>query len=261
MFSELRMIASPKMCRWGDASRSAGKYAAIIMWGRHLTTSREGAGQLPREATPKKGGENGERLGKSSSIGRRSSGKPGAQPVNKKEQENMEVNPLRRVLTAKALSFVGLAMLVAVVVLMIASMTPVDQADAAPPKAKAQAAQVKSQFGAREVINDTGPLPLEGTYNKRRGGTLIISAAGSGYSSAGEQKIGMKVLVNGKEVGIAQVYTNEKLSHKAFVPAFEVVNLVPAGKQVNIELQPLDNNTKTDENDFFRVTVEEQPRG
>ncbi len=166
----------------------------------------------------------------------------------------MEVNPLRRVLTAKALSFVGLAMLVAVVVLMIASMTPVDQADA-------QAVQAKSQFGAKEVIDKAGPLPLEGTYNKRRGGTLIISAAGSGYSSAGEQKIGMKVLVNGKEVGIAQVYTNEKLSHKAFVPAFEVVNLVPAGKQVNIELQPLDNNTKTDENDFFRVTVEEQPRG
>ena len=168
----------------------------------------------------------------------------------------MEVNPLRRVLTSKAMLFVGLALLVAVAGLVIASTAPVGQADAAQKKQKQ-----KSQFGAKEVIDTNGALPKEGTYNKRRGGTLIISAAGSGYSSAGEQKIGMKVLVNGKEVGIAQVYTNEKLSHKAFVPAFEVVNLVPAGKQVNIELQPLDNNTKTDENDFFRVTVEEQPRG
>jgi hypothetical protein len=176
----------------------------------------------------------------------------------------MEVNPLRRVLTAKAMSFIGLAMLVAVVVLVIASMAPVGQAGAAPPKAKAQAAQVKPiQFGAREVISEAGPLPLEGTYNKRRGGTLIISAAGSGYSAAGEQTIGMKVLVNGQPLpgGTAQVYTNEKDSHKAFVPTFEVVTGLPAGQQVNIELQPLDNNTKTDDNDFFRVTVEEQPRG
>jgi hypothetical protein len=103
-------------------------------------------------------------------------------------------------------------------------------------------------------------LPHEGTYNKRRGGTLLVSAAGSGFSNNGEQKIGMTVWVDGENRGTAQVYTNEKLSHKAFVPAFEVVNGVPKGP-VKIELKALDADTKTDQNDFFRVTVEEQPRG
>jgi hypothetical protein len=165
----------------------------------------------------------------------------------------MEVNPLRRALTAKATTFVGLSMLVVVVMLVIASIDSVGQAGA---KTKPQP---KNQFGAKEVIDQQGPLPLEGTYNKRAGGTLLVSAAGSGYSDTGEQKIGMTVLIDNKPVGTAQVYTNEKLSHKAFVPAFEVVNQLPKGTHT-IKLEPL-GGTKTDQNDFFRVTVEEQPRG
>jgi hypothetical protein len=46
----------------------------------------------------------------------------------------MELNPLRRVLTAKAPAFFGLALLVAVVMLVIASMDSVGQAGAAQKK-------------------------------------------------------------------------------------------------------------------------------
>jgi hypothetical protein len=143
--------------------------------------------------------------------------------------------------------------------LLIASMAPVGQAGAAQNKAKPQP---KSQFGAKAVsgLNTNGALPKEGTYQKRRGGTLIVSAAGSGYSATENKTIGMGVFVNGKQVGTAQVYTNEKDSHKAFVPAFAVVNKVGKGP-VKIELKALNADTKTDQNDFFRVTVEEQPRG
>ena len=170
----------------------------------------------------------------------------------------MEGNPLSRVLTAKAMLLVGLAMLVAAAGLAIASIAPVGQADAAQKKAKPQPT---TSFGAKEVINTTGDKALTGTYQKRKGGTLLISAAGSGYSDTGEMKIGVEVFINGRSepVGTAQVYTNEKDSHKAFVPAFEVVNKVPKGR-VDIELKPL-AGTKIDQNDFFRVTVEEQPRG
>jgi hypothetical protein len=168
----------------------------------------------------------------------------------------MEVNPFRRVLTAKAMLLVGLAMLVAAAGLVIASMAPVDEAGAAQQKAKPKATV---SFGAKEVINTTGDKALTGTYQKRGGGTLLISAAGSGWSKTKDQKIGMNVLVNGNQVGTAQVWTNEAQSHKAFVPAFEVVNNVGKG-QVNIKLEPL-TGTEIDQNDFFRVTVEEQPRG
>jgi len=166
----------------------------------------------------------------------------------------VEVNPLRRVLTAKATTFVGLAILVALVMMVIASMDSVGQAGA---KTKHQP---KSQFGAKEVIDTNGALPKEGTYNKRRGGTLIISAAGSGWSSNNDQLIGMNVYVDNNKVGTAQVWTNEADSHKAFVPVFAVVNNVSKGPHT-IKLEPLNAATNTDQNDFFRVTVEEQPRG
>jgi hypothetical protein len=166
----------------------------------------------------------------------------------------MEVNPIRRALTAKATTFVGLAMLVILAMLMIASMDSVSQAGA-----KSKHHQ-KSPFGAKEVIDAHGPLPLTGTYNKRAGGTLLISAAGSGWSSNKDQLIGMNVYVDNNKVGTAQVWTNEAVSHKAFVPVFAVVNNVSKGTHT-IKLEPLSPATKTDQNDFFRVSVEEQPRG
>ena len=171
----------------------------------------------------------------------------------------MEVDPLRRALTSKAMLFVGLAMLVAVAGLVIASIASVGQASAKPKPQPPQPTNL-GQFGAKEVINDHGQLPLSGTYNKRAGGTLLISAAGSGWSSTKDKLIGMKVLVDNQEVGVAQVWTNEAASHKAFVPAFEVVNNLPKGTHT-IKLEALNGDTTTDQNDYFRVTVEEQPRG
>jgi hypothetical protein len=169
----------------------------------------------------------------------------------------MEVNPLRRVLTAKATTFVGLAMLVAVVMLVIASIDSVGQAGAQPkPKPKPP-----GQFGAEAVINATGGqgFPINGTYTSK-GGTLILYASGSGYSNAGDEKIGMTVNVEGAKKGTAWTYTNEKLSHKAFVPAALVVKNQPAG-QLQIELDSTGyTNTKIDGNDNFRVTVLEIPK-
>jgi hypothetical protein len=169
----------------------------------------------------------------------------------------MEVNPLRRVLKAKATAFFGLAMLVAVVMLVIASMDSVGQAGAAQKKPKPPP---KSRFGAREVIATDGSegFPITGTY-KSKGGTLLISASGSGYSVTGG-KIGMTVSVDGAKKGTVWTYTNEANSHKAFVSATLVARNQPTG-QLKIEL---DNKaypqTTIDENDHFRVTVLEIPK-
>jgi hypothetical protein len=175
----------------------------------------------------------------------------------------MEFNPLRRVLTAKAATFAGLAMLVAVVMLVIASIDTVGQAGAAQKKPKPQP---KSQYGAKQVINDTGVqgrggVPsLTGTY-KSKGGKLILYASGSGFrEQAGAPKIGMSIYVKGVQRGQAWTWTNEELSHKAFVPNAIVVNNVPKGT-VPIKLDGAGfPDTKTDENDNFKVTVLEIPK-
>src|SRR3712207_2118790 len=162
----------------------------------------------------------------------------------------MEANPLRRVLTGKATVFVGLAVLVAVVVGIIAVASV----------SKKSEAQAVSQYGAQQVINATGGqgFPFTGTYTSK-GGTLILYASGSGFSDAAN-KIGMTVLVEGAKKGTAWTYTNEASSHKAFVPAALVVRNQPAG-QLEIELNDTGYaNTKIDQNDNFRVTVLEIPK-
>jgi hypothetical protein len=158
----------------------------------------------------------------------------------------MKVNPLRSVLAAKATAFAGLAMLVAVVVLGITSVASVGT--------DSVAAQAASKFGAKEVIDANGPLPVNGTYTSK-GGTLIISAAGSGFSGANNQLIGMKVRVDGSiENPTAEVFANNMNVHLAFVPATIVVRGLPAGP-VPIVLEKGPGATTTDANDSFKVTV------
>ena len=66
----------------------------------------------------------------------------------------------------------------------------------------------------------------------------------------------MQVFVGANAVGTAQVWTNEANSHKSFVSVFPVVYNVPRGP-VTINLDRLNAQTNTDENDFSRVAVVE----
>jgi hypothetical protein len=113
-------------------------------------------------------------------------------------------------------------------------------------------------FNATEVYNNNpGALPLTtGTFTSK-GGTLVIAADGSGFrtAAAGAGVVGMTVLVDGTARGDVKVFTNETLSHKAFVAHSIVVKGLAAGSHT-IALQPL-TGTTTDANDFFNVEVTE----
>jgi len=122
------------------------------------------------------------------------------------------------------------------------------------------------------VIDASGPLPLEGTYTSK-GGTLLISASGSGYRDTTlDGLIAMKVMVDGTWYGTAEVFTNETNSHKAFVVDNVVVSGLPAG-QHTVRLEEFDHSscnntteertylpcTTTNHDDSFKVTVLEIP--
>ncbi len=133
-----------------------------------------------------------------------------------------------------------------------------------------------SAFGAKNVMDTYGPLPKEATYTSK-GGTLIISASGSGYRDTNTHGlIGMIVYIDGAQWGWTSVYTNEKNSHKAFVDDYIVVSGLPAGEHT-IRLGELSSQpwaaqqcgtasetdqtpcTTTDGNDRFQVVVVEIP--
>jgi hypothetical protein len=106
------------------------------------------------------------------------------------------------------------------------------------------------------IINTGGPLNLTNSFASG-GGTLIISASGSGYSLVGGARIGMNVVLDGTTVDNCSVEANPANTHMAFVPKTIVKPGVSAGNHTLV-LSPI-SGTSTDVNDNFNVTVQEVP--
>jgi hypothetical protein len=127
-----------------------------------------------------------------------------------------------------------------------------------------------SELDSATVISRWSALPTQGTYTSE-GGTLVISAAGSGFRSDSNTRtvgdIGMRILVDGTERGQALLHANERQSHKPFVARQVVLKGLAAGSHT-IRLEALyastcntDSETRftacttTNSNDRFEVTV------
>jgi hypothetical protein len=127
-----------------------------------------------------------------------------------------------------------------------------------------------SELDAATVISRWSELPTQGTYTSE-GGTLVVSAAGSGFRSDSNTRtvgdIGMRILVDGTVRGEALLHANEHDSHKPFVARQVVVKGLAAGSHT-IRLEAIygsncntDSETRfsvcttTNSNDRFEVTV------
>lgn len=108
-----------------------------------------------------------------------------------------------------------------------------------------------------QIVNaQAGALPITSGAFTSGGGILLIFASGSGWAAAAQQ-IGMEILVDGVVKGFAKSFTNEANSHKAFTANALLVGGIAAGTHT-VGLASW-NNTTTDGNDFFNVTVLELP--
>ncbi len=113
------------------------------------------------------------------------------------------------------------------------------------------------RWNVSEPLNNaiTG-LPILVPFNTG-GGSLLLFVSGSGFSNVDGQSIGVQILVDGIFHGAAQVFTNEKLSHKSFTANATLVKGILAGAHtLTLIAMP---NTITDFNDFFSVTILELP--
>jgi hypothetical protein len=129
-------------------------------------------------------------------------------------------------------------------------------------------------FNAQELLDAFGPLPLQSTYTSQ-GGTLIISASGSGYRSLAFAQntgdIGMRVLVDGVTRDTIGMTVNQRDIRHSFVAEDVVVKGLPAGTHtIRLEAlyetacntaneSPFNYCTTTNGDDRFNVTVVEIP--
>ncbi len=113
------------------------------------------------------------------------------------------------------------------------------------------------RWNVSEPINNSiAGLPIVVPFTTG-GGSLLLFVSGSGFSNAGAQVIGVQILIDGIFHGVAQVFTNEALSHKSFTANATLVKGILAGAHtLTLTAMP---NTVTDFNDFFSVTILELP--
>lgn len=103
------------------------------------------------------------------------------------------------------------------------------------------------------ILDTNGQLPHSANFSTG-GGKFLLMVSGSGFNNSGpDGLIGMTIKVNGAIKGYSRTYANENLSHKAFVPAFIVIDDVGAGEHT-LSLEQW-SNTSTDSNDFFFAAV------
>jgi hypothetical protein len=125
-----------------------------------------------------------------------------------------------------------------------------------------------------------GPLPSDNLYGSpqwsftSRGGNLLISFSGSGYRSSSNKvsgRIELELYIDGVARLATWTYTNEFDSHKALPTATGVFDDIPAGdhsvRLVAVQIVGCGQSgestewscTSTDGNDFFFISVLEQP--
>lgn len=103
------------------------------------------------------------------------------------------------------------------------------------------------------LLQGTGPLPLVGSFKFESTLEANIVVSGSAWSNTTDSQISVAVNIDGTDMAGAQVFANEADSHKALVSALTPVNL--AFGDHTVALRVLSDNTQTDQNDFFTVTL------
>ena len=109
---------------------------------------------------------------------------------------------------------------------------------------------------ATNVVNSAGPLTLTKSFTTS-GGTLVIAASGTGYSTTAGVTIGMDIKLDGTTIDSCLIYTNPSATHMAFLPKTIVKTGVAAGSHTLALVAH--GSTSTDATDNFCVTVQELP--
>ena len=105
-----------------------------------------------------------------------------------------------------------------------------------------------------QIFAQNGPLPLKTSANIQSNMPAVITLAGSAYANAAQQPIGIALLIDGSVVATATIFANPGQQHLALVPV-EFAYTFEIGPH-DFTLNPLNNATVTDKNDFFCVTVQ-----
>ena len=113
------------------------------------------------------------------------------------------------------------------------------------------------------LIDEVGPLPITETITLGSTGPATLFVSGSVWTQQLNTLIGIEVLLDGEQVGTAEIWSNGTGTHRSVVPKFLPITLnkpftgsPPTNPPTyTFTLQALNSNTISDLNDNFQVTL------
>jgi len=105
-----------------------------------------------------------------------------------------------------------------------------------------------------QIFAQTGPLPLKTSVDIQSNMPAVVTVAGSVWANAPQQQIGIALLIDGSVAAMATIFANPGSTHLSVVP-LEFAYTFEIGPHEFV-LNPLNNATASDKNDFYCVTVQ-----
>ena len=106
----------------------------------------------------------------------------------------------------------------------------------------------------QQVFAANGPLPLKTSVQIQSNMPAVVTLAGSVWSNAANQQIGIALLIDGEVAASGTIFANPASQHMSVVPV-EFAYTFEIG-QHEFVLNPWNNATTSDKNDFYCVTVQ-----
>jgi len=103
------------------------------------------------------------------------------------------------------------------------------------------------------IFAQNGPLPLTATRDVKSNGPALLMISGSVWTQTVDSKIGITLLIDGKEAGSAYVFCNPKTQHMPVVTAYVPVQLSIGPHKFALQISG--TPTISDVNDFYNVCM------
>ena len=103
------------------------------------------------------------------------------------------------------------------------------------------------------IVSQAGPLPIDISFNAPSDAPLILEVSGSVWTSVAGLMVGIGIVLDGNQIGAAQIFANAATTHLAVVPAYIPVQLSEG--QHTLTLFRVSGETESDFNDFYNAVL------
>lgn len=103
------------------------------------------------------------------------------------------------------------------------------------------------------IVQQAGPLPIKATFQALGDFPMYLEVNGSVWSQTANVLIGIRINLDGQDVGHAKIFSNGTATHRAVVPAYVPIKLSQGTHTLTLSADT--TQTVSDLNDFYTAVI------